>query len=140
MRRAAGEHERAGAGKTGFDTSRRMLGGRAGVCQLFEKRLKELNPTMKNITYDISDLYDFIDAITDLSALVYSPQVCVIHCVRSAAKTTSCRLTVHRGGYWCSTTCTSHTTRNGSRSRRSNISRGRRNSEPPPLRFLEYIL
>lgn len=115
------------------------------MCQLFEQRLKELNPSMKNITYDVTDLYDFIDALTDMSALVYSPQVGdENHCVLSAAKTTSCRLTARRGGCWCRTTCTSLTTRNGSRSRRSNISRGRRNSEPPlgeiQEPFLRFII
>jgi len=28
---------------------------------------------MRNITYDISDLYNFMDGLTDLSALVYVP-------------------------------------------------------------------
>eukprot|EP00854_Cymbomonas_tetramitiformis_P000585 gene585-986_t len=41
-----------------------------GVCQLFEKRLKDLNPTMRNITYDITDLYTYIDQLADMSALV----------------------------------------------------------------------
>jgi hypothetical protein len=44
-----------------------------GVCQMFEKRLKELNPQMRSITYDINDLYHYVDLMPDLSALVYSP-------------------------------------------------------------------
>ena len=44
-----------------------------GVCALFEKRLKELNPQMRQITYDINDLYKFIDLVPDLSALVFAP-------------------------------------------------------------------
>jgi len=46
-----------------------------GVCQIFEKRLKELNPTLQNITYDITDLYTFVDQLTDLSALVFNPAI-----------------------------------------------------------------
>lgn len=45
-----------------------------GVCQMFERRLKELNPGLRNITYDITDLYNFIDQLADMSALVYSQQ------------------------------------------------------------------
>ena len=67
--------EAAAGESAGVDMLRRVWGGRAGVCQLFEQRLKELNPSMKNITYDIADLYDFIDAINDMSALVYNPTV-----------------------------------------------------------------
>jgi len=44
-----------------------------GVCQMFEKRLKELNPAMRSITYDINDLYHYIDLLPDLSALVLAP-------------------------------------------------------------------
>ena len=44
-----------------------------GVCQMFEKRLKELNPNMRSITYDINDLYHYVDVLPDLSALVFSP-------------------------------------------------------------------
>lgn len=39
---------------------------------MFEKRLKQLNPNMRQITYDINDLYTYIDSLPDLSALVYS--------------------------------------------------------------------
>mmetsp|Transcript_41508 Transcript_41508/g.50310 ORF Transcript_41508/g.50310 Transcript_41508/m.50310 type:complete len:104 (+) Transcript_41508:146-457(+) len=45
-----------------------------GVCQMFEKRLKELNPQVRNITYDIDDLYNYIDQLADMSALVFDPQ------------------------------------------------------------------
>jgi len=43
-----------------------------GVCQIYETRLKQENPTFNNITYDISDLLAFLDSITDLSCLVWS--------------------------------------------------------------------
>ncbi|KAJ0989843.1 hypothetical protein J5N97_008199 [Dioscorea zingiberensis] len=46
-----------------------------GICGLYERKLKELNPTMQNFTYDIADLYNFIDGLTDLSALVYDHSI-----------------------------------------------------------------
>ena len=33
---------------------------------MFEKRLKEMYPHMKDITYDIADLYNYVDALADL--------------------------------------------------------------------------
>ncbi|XP_009790823.1 enhancer of rudimentary homolog [Nicotiana tabacum] len=42
-----------------------------GICALYERKLKELNPAIREITYDISDLYNFIDGLADMSALVY---------------------------------------------------------------------
>ncbi|KAK6927659.1 Enhancer of rudimentary [Dillenia turbinata] len=47
------------------------LHGLTGICGLYERKLKELNPASRNITYDIGDLYNFIDGLADLSALVY---------------------------------------------------------------------
>ncbi|WRX33386.1 Enhancer of rudimentary - like 3 [Theobroma cacao] len=41
------------------------------ICGLYERKLKELNPAIRNITYDIGDLYNFIDGLADMSALVY---------------------------------------------------------------------
>ncbi|KAL0327616.1 UNVERIFIED_CONTAM: putative folate-biopterin transporter 6 [Sesamum angustifolium] len=46
-----------------------------GICGLYERKLKELNPAMRNITYDISDLYNFIDGLADMSALVYDHSI-----------------------------------------------------------------
>ena len=46
-----------------------------GICGLDERKLKELNPTLRNITYDIADLYNFIDGLADLSALVYDHSI-----------------------------------------------------------------
>nr|VDD34094.1 unnamed protein product [Brassica oleracea] len=42
-----------------------------GICGLYERKLKEINPSLRNLSYDIADLYNFIDGLTDLSALVY---------------------------------------------------------------------
>jgi len=46
-----------------------------GICETFEKRLRDANPSLNNITYDISDLYKYIDALTDMSALVFDPSL-----------------------------------------------------------------
>jgi len=41
-----------------------------GVCRLFETQLKERNPTARNITYDVKDLFKYIDSLPDLGLLV----------------------------------------------------------------------
>lgn len=41
-----------------------------GVTKMYEERLKEVNPHRVHITYDITDLYGFIDELGDLSAFV----------------------------------------------------------------------
>ncbi|KAI3436308.1 hypothetical protein D9Q98_002361 [Chlorella vulgaris] len=46
-----------------------------GICNDFERKLRELNPQLRSITYDIGDLYSWIDNMPDLSALVFEPQV-----------------------------------------------------------------
>ena len=45
----------------------------AGICRMFEKKLKDLNPTLKNITYEISDLYNFIDSYVSSSSFFIIP-------------------------------------------------------------------
>ena len=52
------------------------LAARAGVIKTYEGRLRELNPGVTNISYDISDLFAYIDSLPDLAALV---------CVRARA-------------------------------------------------------
>ena len=44
-----------------------------GITRLYEQKLKQLNPQLRNITYDISDLNKYIDALSDLSCLVFHP-------------------------------------------------------------------
>ncbi|XP_074286349.1 enhancer of rudimentary homolog [Silene latifolia] len=46
-----------------------------GICALYERKLKEINPTLRNLSYDIDDLYNFIDGLADLSALVYDRNI-----------------------------------------------------------------
>ncbi|CAF1208312.1 unnamed protein product, partial [Didymodactylos carnosus] len=40
-----------------------------GICKVFEEHLKKRNPMSPSITYDISELFDFIDQLADLSCL-----------------------------------------------------------------------
>lgn len=47
-----------------------MFSGMAGICSLYERKIRNINPTVRNLTYDISDLYNFIDGLADISALV----------------------------------------------------------------------
>ncbi|UYV81157.1 ERH [Cordylochernes scorpioides] len=42
-----------------------------GVYHIYEEHLKRQNPNTPSITYDISQLFDFINQLTDLSCLVY---------------------------------------------------------------------
>jgi len=51
-----------------FDTVDKAMDG---VCQLFEEKLKHDRPGEKKITYDISDLYSYIDSMADMCALVF---------------------------------------------------------------------
>jgi hypothetical protein len=41
------------------------------ICAIFERELKALNPSQSNMTYDIADLYAYIDQLCDISCLVY---------------------------------------------------------------------
>ncbi|XP_036106634.1 enhancer of rudimentary homolog [Molossus molossus] len=41
------------------------------IYKMYEEHLKRMNPNSPSITYDISQLFDFIDDLADLSCLVY---------------------------------------------------------------------
>ncbi len=41
-----------------------------GLCNMFEEKLRTQNPHQKQLSYDIADLYTFIDNLADMSALV----------------------------------------------------------------------
>lgn len=47
-----------------------LLSGMEGLCGFYERKIRNINPMVRNLTYDISDLYNFIDGLTDISALV----------------------------------------------------------------------
>jgi hypothetical protein len=40
------------------------------VIKIYEIRLRELNPHVPNISYDVSDLHKYIDALPELGTLV----------------------------------------------------------------------
>ena len=41
-----------------------------GICKIYEEHLRQLHPQSPSITYDISELFKFIDNLHDLSCLV----------------------------------------------------------------------
>ncbi|MEJ1277484.1 hypothetical protein NN561_008401 [Cricetulus griseus] len=41
-----------------------------GICKMFEEHLKRMNPLSQSITYGVSQLFEFIDRLVDLSCLV----------------------------------------------------------------------
>ncbi len=51
----------------------------AAVCKMFEMHLKQQLPAQRHINYDISDLFDYIDALVDLTCLVYHRGTYVPH-------------------------------------------------------------
>ncbi|KAL6903563.1 hypothetical protein ACP4OV_004376 [Aristida adscensionis] len=42
-----------------------------GICGFYERKIRNINPMARTLTYDITDLYNFIDGMADISALVY---------------------------------------------------------------------
>ena len=53
----------------------------AVIVSMFEKRLKELNPSLPTISYDIADLYSYLDTFHDFSALVYGDPFPAMSCL-----------------------------------------------------------
>ncbi|XP_063721625.1 enhancer of rudimentary homolog [Symsagittifera roscoffensis] len=41
-----------------------------GICKMFEEHLKRTHPEEPTITYDIAELFEFIDSLPDLCCLV----------------------------------------------------------------------
>lgn len=44
--------------------------GMDALVKMYEHKLKQLNPGVDNITYDISDLYKYLDTLHDICALM----------------------------------------------------------------------
>jgi hypothetical protein len=44
----------------------------AALCEIYENKLKQMNPQLATITYDLVDLLSYLDSVTDLSCLSYS--------------------------------------------------------------------
>ena len=40
------------------------------LVKMYEHKLKDLNPSVQNITYDVTDLYNYLDNLHDICALV----------------------------------------------------------------------
>mmetsp|Transcript_8958 Transcript_8958/g.7999 ORF Transcript_8958/g.7999 Transcript_8958/m.7999 type:complete len:104 (+) Transcript_8958:28-339(+) len=43
------------------------------IVKMYEHKLKELNPQVPRITYEITDLYKYLDELKDVCALVFEP-------------------------------------------------------------------
>jgi hypothetical protein len=43
----------------------------ADIIMSFEARLKEMNPRSRQLTYNLPELLDYIDSLSDISALVF---------------------------------------------------------------------
>ncbi|XP_075247814.1 enhancer of rudimentary homolog [Convolutriloba macropyga] len=41
-----------------------------GICKTYENYLKVTNPNKSTITYDVNDLFDYIDSLPDLCVLL----------------------------------------------------------------------
>eukprot|EP00013_Stygamoeba_regulata_P024956 CAMPEP_0177665842 /NCGR_PEP_ID=MMETSP0447-20121125/21268_1 /TAXON_ID=0 /ORGANISM="Stygamoeba regulata, Strain BSH-02190019" /LENGTH=74 /DNA_ID=CAMNT_0019171959 /DNA_START=164 /DNA_END=388 /DNA_ORIENTATION=- len=46
-----------------------------GICNLFEASLKQQFPGKKNITYDVSQLFQYIDELPDCSVLIFDDRL-----------------------------------------------------------------
>eukprot|EP01137_Pigoraptor_chileana_P005967 Opistho-2@49765 len=46
-----------------------------GIVHMYEAHLKDVYPNRRNITYDISELFQYIDKLADLSCLVFTPNI-----------------------------------------------------------------
>ena len=51
----------------------RLFNGRpaAGVLKMFEENLKRVFPNSTNIQYSVDELYQYLDTLTDVSALTF---------------------------------------------------------------------
>ena len=45
------------------------------LVKMYEHKLKELNPKVGHITYDISDLFNFLDSLSELVGLVLNSKI-----------------------------------------------------------------
>lgn len=40
---------------------------------MYEARLRELNPSVAQISYDVADLYAYVDSFSDMAVMVLNP-------------------------------------------------------------------
>jgi hypothetical protein len=82
---------------------------------MYEQKLKAQNPAHRNITYDIADLFFFIDSLGDLSCLGVPTDDCYRGADTAMADTCAVRV-VRAQSSTISSARTSRTARNGSSS------------------------
>lgn len=46
-----------------------------GICQMYEQKLKVDHPDKQDVTYDVSQLFNYLDDLKDLGALVYNVNI-----------------------------------------------------------------
>ena len=46
-----------------------------GVCQLYEQRLRLQNSDKQEVTYDVQQLFAYLDQLSDIGALVYNANI-----------------------------------------------------------------
>lgn len=46
-----------------------------GIIRMYEQRLQELNPHIRQLSYELKDLHAYIDYVDELAALVYEPSI-----------------------------------------------------------------
>lgn len=59
----------AAASRTYFDFSTPAQAYDA-IARMYEDRLKQINPNARNITYDVQDLFRYLDSLQDISLLM----------------------------------------------------------------------
>lgn len=40
---------------------------------MYERRLRELNPDVEEFEYDVTDLFRYLDSLTEIAVLVFDP-------------------------------------------------------------------
>ena len=46
-----------------------------GICNLYENKLKVQDPNEEEIKYDASQLFDYLESLTDLGAMIYNVNI-----------------------------------------------------------------
>ena len=46
-----------------------------GICQMYEQKLKLQNSDKQEVTYDVAQLFEYLDSLNDLGALVYNVNI-----------------------------------------------------------------
>eukprot|EP01061_Rhynchopus_euleeides_P043891 TRINITY_DN76734_c0_g1_i1.p1 TRINITY_DN76734_c0_g1~~TRINITY_DN76734_c0_g1_i1.p1 ORF type:complete len:105 (+),score=32.42 TRINITY_DN76734_c0_g1_i1:73-387(+) len=57
-----------------FSDFETMSGAMNGLCSMYETRLKMDNPHARSISYDIADLFEFLDTFEDFSMLHFNAE------------------------------------------------------------------